>query len=205
MRSRLVLVVAALLALTPLTASAMSVFNWEGGCTLGCSGNATGVLTLADGANPYGFDNSAFVSFQFTSSSGSFALTNTSPYLAAQGGGWAGAGTFLEENAYGPNTLPLWQFYFNAAANPGLSLSSEPGAWQLLVGSYGWTCLDPQCAAWTNDVIRNVGVGGSFTATTPLPGSWTMMLIGLGAFGLVGWRKKRKGFGKRFQQAVTAA
>jgi PEP-CTERM motif len=28
--------------------------------------------------------------------------------------------------------------------------------------------------------------------TTPLPSTWSMMLIGLGALGLFGWRRKRK-------------
>ena len=34
-------------------------------------------------------------------------------------------------------------------------------------------------------------VGGQ-EAVTPLPSSWIMMLTGLGAMGLLGWRRKRK-------------
>jgi hypothetical protein len=84
-----------------------TVYEWSGTCTLGCSGTSTGLLTLADGASPLSFDASQFVFFQYTSSSGSFFLDNTSPYLAAQGGGWAGSGLLLEENAYNPHLRPL--------------------------------------------------------------------------------------------------
>jgi hypothetical protein len=36
------------------------------------------------------------------------------------------------------------------------------------------------------------GIRGIDPAETPLPASWTMMLIGLGGLGLLGWRRKRK-------------
>src|SRR5215471_15220103 len=66
-------------------AAADIVYNWQGTCTLGCTGTATGILTLADGASPFNFTVSNFVSFQFTSSSGTFLLDNASPYLNAVG------------------------------------------------------------------------------------------------------------------------
>jgi PEP-CTERM motif-containing protein len=50
----------------------------------------------------------------------------------------------------------------------------------------------------TFDAIMSGGQGFAFNyaaagiAQTPLPASWTMMLIGLGALGLLGWRRKRK-------------
>jgi hypothetical protein len=128
--------------------AAAAVYEWSGTCTLGCSGTSIGFLAIADGASPLNFDASQFISFQYTSSSGSFFLDNTSPYLAAQGGGWAGSGTFLEQNAYAPTdlNLPLWQFYFNTAADPNLTLSPDAGYWQFLSGSYGWTCGDRSCS-----------------------------------------------------------
>ena len=48
------------------------------------------------------------------------------------------------------------------------------------------------------DAMMSGGEGFSFNyavagiAQTPLPASWTMMLIGLGVLGLLGWRRKRK-------------
>jgi hypothetical protein len=96
-------------------------------------------------------------------------LDNTSPYLAAQGGvsNPEGPFIFLEENAFGPNTLPLWQLVsikplsYHSPCRP----NQEVG---ILNGSYFYQCLDPECRTWTDDVIRNVGVDGMFTAA---PGS----------------------------------
>src|SRR5215471_7108396 len=113
-------------------ASANTVYDWQGICTLGCTGTASGVLTLTNGASPYSFSASEFVSFQFISSSGTFFLDNASPYLAAQGGvsNPEGPFIFLEENAFGPNTLPLWQLVSYESAVLPITLSPEPGGWQ---------------------------------------------------------------------------
>jgi hypothetical protein len=184
-------------------ANASQVYAWGGTCTLGCSGTATGVLTLTDGAGPFAFTVANFISFQFTSSSGTFFLDNTSPYLNAVGVvGITGAGcntsncssVALEENALGPNTLPLWQFVFSTAALP-LTLSSEPGGWQFLNGSYFYQCLDPECRTWTDDVIRNVGVNGEFTRVSPVPGPIAgagLPGLILASGGLVGWWRRRQ-------------
>jgi hypothetical protein len=77
--------VVALITLTPNPSSA-STYNWQGTCTLGCTGITTGVLTLADDASPFNFTVSNFVSFQFTSSSGTFFLDNTSPFATSREG-----------------------------------------------------------------------------------------------------------------------
>jgi len=118
-------------------AAANIVYDWQRTCTLGCTGIATGVLTLAAG-NPYGFVRSNFISFEYISSSGSFFLDNASPYLNAQGGisNPEGRFIFLEENAFGPNTLPLWQLVSYESAVLPITLSPEPGGWQFLNGSY---------------------------------------------------------------------
>ena len=48
------------------------------------------------------------------------------------------------------------------------------------------------------DALMSGGEGFSFNyavagiAETPLPASWTMMMIGIVMFGLLGWRRKRK-------------
>jgi hypothetical protein len=170
-------------------AQADNVYDWKGTCTLGCTGTATGVLTLANGASPYNFSASQFLSFQFTSSSGSFFLDDTSPYLNAVGGSGTGSAgcnisncssLVLEQNAFGPNTLPLWQF---------------------LSGSYFYQCLDANCTTWTDDVVRNVGVDGIFTPAVSVPSP----VVGAGlpglvlvSSGLLSWcRRKRKAEAER--------
>ena len=56
-------------------ASANTVYDWQGICTLGCTGTASGVLTLTNGASPYSFSASDFVSFQFSRPGRSFWTT----------------------------------------------------------------------------------------------------------------------------------
>jgi hypothetical protein len=76
------------------SAAASVVYDWQGTCTLGCTGTATGSLTLT-GGTPTTFTKSQFVSFEFTSSSGgAFFLDNTSPYLNAQGGALGGGSSW---------------------------------------------------------------------------------------------------------------
>jgi hypothetical protein len=102
----------------------------------------------------------------------------------------------LEENAFGPNTLPLWQFVSSTEPLP-LTLSSEPGGWQFISGSYGWQCLDPECRTWTDDVIRNAGVDSIFTPVStasvpgPIVGAGLPGLI-LACGGLLAWWRRRK-------------
>ena len=45
------------------TSKANVVYDWQGTCTLGCTGTATGVLTLTDGASPFNFGLLNFISF----------------------------------------------------------------------------------------------------------------------------------------------
>jgi hypothetical protein len=181
-------------------AKADQVYSWQGTCVLGCSGTATGVLTLTDGAAPFAFTAANFISFEFTSSSGTFFLDNTSPYLNAVGAACSPgncSNVALEENAFGPNTLPLWQFVFSTTALPNVTLSSEPGGWQFLSGSYFWECLNPNCTEWTDNVIRNVGVDGFFTTVAPVPapiagvGLPGMVSVLMGG-GLVAWWRRRQ-------------
>jgi hypothetical protein len=168
-----------------------ATYEWQGTCAFGCVGSASGVLTLADGATPLDFGLSEFVSFEFNSSSGAFFLNNSSPYLAVAN--LSGPLLLLEENALGPNTLPLWQFAYSTSALPTLTLSPDLGAWQFLSGAYGWTCLNAECTAWTDDVIRNVGVGGFFADHTavPIPSAAALFATGLGLIGLLARRRKR--------------
>ena len=76
-----------------------------------------------------------------------------------------------------------------------LTLSPEPGGWQFLSGSYFWECLNPDCTQWTDNVIRNVGVDGVFTAVAPVPGPIAgagLPGLILASGGLLGWWRRRQ-------------
>ena len=138
-------VVAALGALTSGTAAhANIVFDFSGLCADGCSGTATGVLTLT-GAYMFGTDitSATFVSFSYASSDLIFAVpAATAPAfeggLNADGsfdstgdliiqneadGFSAGAGEF---DAGLPNADLGFQFQFSLVPAP------EPGTWTLM-------------------------------------------------------------------------
>jgi hypothetical protein len=177
-------------------ASANLVFDWQGTCGFGCTGIATGVLTLTSGG-PFNFDtpllfdhtygNPQFVSFTYSSSSGTYTLDNTPPGLYALGYIAGQQTTFLESDELGPQLpdTPLFQF----VTFLGLSSLGIPDSWQFLFGTYGTA------------TVRDGGVGVSSFFTehedipppptpVPAPGSLPLFASGLALLGWLAWRNK---------------
>ena len=169
-----------ILLLSPISANAAMIYLFEGECSIGCTGTATGTLTLADtfDITPTSAD---FLSFSFTSSNGSYTVP--------------GDGDFLE--IFAPSTGPFpvnvgtadafidWtgtRSYFVTATeifNSFLS-GNEDATWasRLADGtiieaglSYTWTRVD--------DV-----------AAVPIPGAVWLFLTAMAGFGF--FRKKGK-------------
>jgi hypothetical protein len=70
--------IAALLIFFGACANAEVVYNFEGTCVGGCTGTATGVLTLEDTYTPgTPLQNADFISFSYQSTSGSFTIDDT--------------------------------------------------------------------------------------------------------------------------------
>jgi hypothetical protein len=83
-------VLSAAVSLSPGSAKADKVFDFSGACIFGCSGTATGVLTLAN-AYVFGTDitQSVFVSMDYSSSDLNLditSLSSTQPGLNSDGG-----------------------------------------------------------------------------------------------------------------------
>ena len=136
---------------------------------------------------------SDFISFQYTSSNGTYFLDNSPPGLYAQGYVQSNGGriTFLESDEFGPQTsgTPLFQFVVFNNFTAGDS-------WQLLVGRYGDICLNGDCSINTYDV-RNGGGFSSFTeissvSSVPEPSTWAMMILGFAGIGFMAYRRKSK-------------
>lgn len=64
----------------PAPAQANTVYEWEATCTSGCTGTASGFLTLIDSYVPgEAFTESEFVSWEYISSSGTLFFPSTTP------------------------------------------------------------------------------------------------------------------------------
>jgi hypothetical protein len=70
--------------------------------------------------------------------------------------------------------------------------ADSPAGFLESYGGYRRNMLSARQAAivWTNDVLRNVGVGGSFVAAVPEPSTWAVLLLGLAGIGFMAYRRK---------------
>jgi hypothetical protein len=146
-------------------ARADTVFNFSGICDAGCTGTATGILTLVDFFDDDNgmVDAATFISFAYSSSSGSFLIT------LADGGSASGL------------------LYDDGRPFGGLVVSSSAG-----LPSFQATPeeFDAATGASTDDVGSSftfVQVSGAI----PEPPTWAMMLLGFAGLGYAGYRKAR--------------
>jgi hypothetical protein len=148
-------------------ARANVVFDFSGVCSDGCSGTATGVLTLAD-SYTFGADITAadFLSFDYSSSSFSFDIASAdSPVLV---GGLNADGSFNSEG----------ELIFHSPAGVPLFVA--------ITGEFN--------ALRTNGGTFNLGSTFAFTLVSgavPEPSTWAMMLLGFAGLGYAGYRKAR--------------
>ena len=143
-----------------------TVFDFSGVCDSGCTGTATGVLTLVDFFDDDNgmVDDATFISFEYSSSSGSFLIT-----LAD--GGSANGHVYDDGRPFG-----------------GLFVSSSTG-----LPSFDATPdeFDVALDSATEDIgssLNFVQVKGAI----PEPSTWAMMLLGFAGFGYVGYRKAKQ-------------
>ena len=150
-------------------ARADTVFDFSGVCDSGCTGTATGVLTLVDFFDDDNgmVNNSTFISFEYSSSSGSLAI-NLADGGSADGFVYDDGRPFGGLFVYSSSGLPFFeapsQDHFDAA-----------------------TTLDPD----TDDVgssVSFVQVSGAI----PEPSTWAMMLLGFAELGYAGYRKAKR-------------
>ena len=146
-------------------ARADTVFDFSGVCDAGCTGTATGVLTLVDF---YDDDNGmltdgVFISFDYSSSSRSFVIT------LADGGT---AGGTLNIDGSIPTAMSI--------SSPAAFFGATSGGFEVSTVGDG-----------TNDV----GSSFSFVLVSgaiPEPSTWAMMLLGFAGLGYAGYRKAKQ-------------
>jgi hypothetical protein len=147
-------------------ARADTVFDFTGVCDSGCTGTATGVLTLVDFFDDDNgmVDDATFISFEYSSSSGSFLIT-----LAD--GGSANGLVYDDGRPFG-----------------GLFVSSSTG-----LPSFDATPDEFDVAL--DSATEDIGSSFNFLqvkGAIPEPSTWAMMLLGFAALGYVGYRKGKQ-------------
>src|ERR1700722_994586 len=144
-------------------ARANVVFDFNGVCATGCSGIATGVLTLV-GSYKFGSDLTlpTFVSFHYSSSDMSFDVPSRDDLLGVAGGLKADGSivgmslVIVGENEFG--VFPTGKFLVN---------------------------ITPTGA--------DTGTTSAFTlVAVPEPSTWAMMLLALATLGYAGYRRARQ-------------
>ena len=90
-------------------------------------------------------------------------------------------------NAFDPNTG-----MFEGTIPIDVGSHTAGGLWALMFG-HGGNGGDPNTLYFTDGIDGEThGLFGAIQPTTPLPGALPLFATGLGALGLIGWRRKRK-------------
>jgi hypothetical protein len=172
----LVAAVVSIFILQPKSANAVTLtdFYFTGTCQIDCTGTATATLVLQNYTIGNSFDDTIlnainFVSFTYQSDFlGTISFDNSSSdFLRVSG---------LFNSLPGHNAV-LIQFFLNNDVWAFQTFTS--GTWCIGIGE---ACLAD---------FGNNGVW-SLNATTPLPSALPLFASGLGALGLLGWRRKKK-------------
>ncbi|MDB5423208.1 MAG: hypothetical protein JWQ29_624 [Phenylobacterium sp.] len=160
--------VAAALSLVAGGAQAAIVFNFSGSCTNGCSGAATGLLTLTD-AYVFGTDitNATFGSLSFSSSQFSFDISSPLHLHGGLNADGSVSGSLVEIDGAGPGS-PIFIF-----SGPSFTALKELDQGFVVEGGSGGFTL-----------------AGS---AVPEPAVWTTMILGLGAIGSAFRTRRRRG------------
>ena len=124
---------------------------------------------------------------------GATALNTWQTWNALAGGWWANSGT----GGCNPGT-GVCAFSDYLLAHPGATLVNFPGALGGVELRVGQASPDDQFNGYVDNFT--IGVSGANTtfdfeaaSATPLPAAFPLFVTGLGALGLFGWRRKRKG------------
>ena len=171
--------IGAVLCLLALSAKASVIYDFEGICSSGCSGIATGVLTLEDTYTPgTQVSDNDFISFSYSSSSGSFEIPsdlalnriNNSILPTASETAVAWVEIDAVQDGTGLNACGL-------AGTPGYGQCPSDWAWS---------------AEWTpNGITKDLGSSYTWTLqAVPIPSA--VWLFGSGLLGLIGFARRNK-------------
>ena len=169
------LLAAALLALglAAPKAHAVVIYDWVGTCTSGCTGQATAVLTLSDSVTPGSrLDQDDFVSFSYSSSSGSYDIPADAALIGLLGAvsRVGGMGTFVISFSFPAPTFSTGDFFAGSSWDSG----SAPDGVDDMGDTFFWTLRASELSA---------------------PGPLSLLALGLAGLALAGRRRGRAATG----------
>jgi hypothetical protein len=146
------------------------------------------------------FEDGATVSGTFTwtvdnylsSANGSLSLVTTPGYLS--GASYALPGSF-PNGGVPANTFDITNGYFQNLYVTFLNPLTTPSSVDPIVFGfecYAWSCPGPDTYPTAGGDTRYFVSGYASAAATPLPATWSMMLIGMAGLGFVGYRQNSK-------------
>lgn len=148
--------------------------------------------TVQPSAFGYGAQSGNFYVYAGPSSASPSTLSQT--FFDTSGQNLAVSGWAIGDTFDSPNNLGNVAYYFDGTLLGSPDLSS--GLWTQSLFNVQATGHDTFSIIFSNDNSFN-GLDSfsvsSLTATTPLPSSWTMMLLGLAGFGFAAYRSSRNG------------
>jgi len=166
-----IIVAAALVFNAPPPAHATTVdstFTFTGHCEVDCTGTAVGTLVLTGYSLGNNIMDNNFVSFTYESNFMSLSFSGIG----------TGSGQISAISGLLPTSLP------SAAV---VQISDNTHLSVFLSGSF----FGSQWCAGGSSCSGDIGNNGVWTVT-PLPAALPLFVTGLGALGLLGWRRKRK-------------
>ncbi len=93
----------------------------------------------------------------------------------------------------GPNGFIITNNYDQVLSIEFQNPLTTPGVDPIVVGAYSYECFSYGCPPGGTDFFdTRYFTGGYAVAATPLPAALPLFAGGLGAVGLLGWRRKRK-------------